>query len=72
MPVTVSFVLAKIYMQGSVVVEEAGDHERAIELVRQMEPAELIEQTCEWEWDVDAWVDDPLPAKSGAEQRGPV
>jgi hypothetical protein len=68
MPVTVSFVLTRSYLQGSVTVEGTDDPQRAIEVVRQMDPAELIEHTCESEWDVDAWIDEPLPTTSAAEK----
>jgi hypothetical protein len=61
MPVRVSFVLTRSYLQGSVLVEATDDPERAIELVEQMSNEQLIEHTCESEWDVDAWVDEPVP-----------
>lgn len=66
MPVTVSFVLTRSYLQGSFTVEDTDDPQRAIEVVQQMDPAELIEHTCESEWEVDAWVDEALPSPSGA------
>lgn len=56
MPVRVSFVLTRSYLQGSVLVEATDDPERAIEMVEQMSNEQLIEHTCESEWDVDAWV----------------
>lgn len=66
MPVTVSFVLTRSYLQGSFTAEGSDDPQRAIEAVQQMDPAELIEHTCESQWEVDAWVDEPLPSPSGA------
>jgi hypothetical protein len=52
-------------LQGSFVVEDTEDPERAIEFVQQLDPAELIENTTESEWEVDAWIDEPLPAQRG-------
>jgi hypothetical protein len=64
MPVRVSFVLTRSYLQGSVLVEATDDPERAIELVEQMSNEQLIDHTCESEWDVDAWVDEPISPTS--------
>lgn len=46
-------------------VEDTEDPERAIEFVQQLDPAELIENTTESEWEVDAWIDEPVPAQRG-------
>lgn len=64
MPVRVSFVLTRSYLQGPVLVEATDDPERAIEMVQQLSNEQLIEHTCESEWDVDAWIDEPISPPS--------